>query len=144
MNTTVSFDKSLIAPCGMNCGTCLAYLRDKNKCCGCWPVDGKKVNHCYTCSIKNCQFLEQTNSKFCYECEKYPCLTLKQLDKRYRTRYKMSMIQNLDSIQRTGIEEYLKHEIERWTCLKCGSTICVHRDNCLKCGNDLNKKANEI
>ncbi len=25
----------LIAPCGMNCGTCLGYLREKNKCVGC-------------------------------------------------------------------------------------------------------------
>ncbi len=28
-------DVQPIAPCGMNCATCLAYLRDKNTCCGC-------------------------------------------------------------------------------------------------------------
>ncbi len=28
-------DVSLIAPCGMNCGICLAYLRTKNVCPGC-------------------------------------------------------------------------------------------------------------
>lgn len=35
MIQTVAFEKHLIAPCGMNCGTCIAYLRDKNKCPGC-------------------------------------------------------------------------------------------------------------
>jgi hypothetical protein len=25
----------LVAPCGMNCGICRAYLREKNKCPGC-------------------------------------------------------------------------------------------------------------
>lgn len=31
-----SFNKiSLIAPCGMNCSICMAYLREKNKCPGC-------------------------------------------------------------------------------------------------------------
>jgi hypothetical protein len=28
----MKFNKQLIAPCGMNCGICLGYLRDKNKC----------------------------------------------------------------------------------------------------------------
>jgi len=25
----------LIAPCGMNCGACIAFMRDKNNCPGC-------------------------------------------------------------------------------------------------------------
>ena len=25
----------MIAPCGINCGFCMAHLRDKNKCPGC-------------------------------------------------------------------------------------------------------------
>jgi hypothetical protein len=28
-------ENALIAPCGMNCGVCMAYLREKNKCPGC-------------------------------------------------------------------------------------------------------------
>lgn len=43
MRAQVSFDKSLIAPCGMNCGTCIAYLRDKNKCPGC-PEAGQALH----------------------------------------------------------------------------------------------------
>lgn len=28
-------DKTLIAPCGMNCQLCYAFQREKNKCPGC-------------------------------------------------------------------------------------------------------------
>ncbi len=125
--------KSLIAPCGMNCGLCLAYLRDKNKCNGCWGNNENKSAACVKCIIKNCALLAETKSMFCYECKKYPCTRLKQLDKRYRTNYKMSMIENLENIRKEGIDKFVEMEKERWICNKCGGTICVHRGYCLKC-----------
>jgi hypothetical protein len=91
------FNRVLIAPCGMNCGTCIAYLRDKKPCPGCWGTDGKP-KHCTTCIIKNCEYLASTDSRFCFECEKYPCTRLKSLDKRYRTNYQVSLIENLNRI----------------------------------------------
>ena len=33
--TDMGSAKELIAPCGINCGTCIAYQREKNRCCGC-------------------------------------------------------------------------------------------------------------
>lgn len=36
------FRKTLIAPCGINCGICLAFLRDKNTCMGCREFDVNK------------------------------------------------------------------------------------------------------
>ncbi len=140
MKKTVAFDKTLIAPCGMNCGTCLAYLRDKNKCCGCWVESDFKRKSCVQCRIKNCDLLDKTISKFCYECEKFPCPRLKQLDKRYRTKYKTSFIQNLLMIEETGINNFLEFESKRRTCPKCGSVLSVHVDNCLTCNLDLTKK----
>ena len=141
MNTSVAFDKALIAPCGINCGTCIAYLRDKNKCCGCRPEIGFKVAHCYFCKIKNCDYLVTTDSKFCYDCDKFPCQRLKQIDKRYRIKYKTSLIQNLSEIKEIGMINYLADEINIWTCPECGSVISVHRDNCPSCNRDLNKKS---
>jgi len=32
MNTKSYINSSLIAPCGMNCGICMAFLREKKKC----------------------------------------------------------------------------------------------------------------
>ena len=133
MNSSVTFERALIAPCGMNCGTCIGYLREKNKCCGCWPDSGHKPVYCVSCRIKNCEYLARTNSKFCYDCEKFPCRRLKQLDKRYRTNYKVSFIKNLATIKENGINKFLTNEAVRWTCPDCGSVISVHRDNCPTC-----------
>jgi len=124
---------NLIAPCGMNCGICIAYLRDKNKCCGCIPSLTKKPKTRLLCVIKNCESLSKTSSGFCYECEKFPCKRLIQLDKRYRTKYNMSMIDNLEKIKRIGLEKFVQNEKKRWICNNCGGTICVHRGYCLNC-----------
>ena len=124
----------IIAPCGMNCGICIGYLREKNPCGGCFKKDDpNKPKSCRSCSIVNCKFLEKTTSNFCYDCEKYPCTRLKQLDKRYRTKYKMSMLENLENIKKLGLETFIKNEKKRWKCDNCGGTLCVHREFCLSC-----------
>jgi hypothetical protein len=102
MKPLVSFDKSLIAPCGMNCGTCIAFLRDKNKCPGCRVYSADKAISIQRCIIPKCVYLDKTDSKFCYDCEKYPCKRVKQLDKRYKTKYNTSFIENLTIIKEKG------------------------------------------
>ena len=138
MKPLVSFDKYLIAPCGMNCGTCLAYLREKNKCSGCRILSDDKAISVKTCTVTKCIYLAKTKSKFCYECEKYPCKRIKQLDKRYRTKYGTSFIENLLMIKENGIDYFLDFESKRRTCTNCGSTLCVHRDFCLTRKIELN------
>jgi hypothetical protein len=124
----------LIAPCGMNCGVCLAHLRKTSNCPGCNGEVSKKLTSRVNCVIRNCETIKTNQSKFCYECETYPCKRLKQLDKRYRTKYAMSMIENLNSIKKTGLSAFVKNEEKRWRCIKCGGVICVHRGYCLNCG----------
>ena len=138
MKPLVSFDKYLIAPCGMNCGTCLAYLREKNKCPGCRILSDDKAISVKTCTVTKCIYLANTKSKFCYECEKYPCKRIKQLDKRYRTKYGTSFIENLLMIKENSIDYFLDFESKRRTCTNCGSTLCVHRNFCLTCKIELN------
>jgi hypothetical protein len=128
-----SIETTLIAPCGMNCGICLAFLRDKNSCSGCRGDEASKRLSCAKCSISNCEFLKTTPSNFCYDCEKFPCARLKHLDKRYRTKYNMSMIENLNNIKKSGLDNFVQNEQKKWTCNTCGGTICVHRGFCLKC-----------
>ncbi|MBI2429199.1 MAG: DUF3795 domain-containing protein [Ignavibacteriales bacterium] len=125
---------SMIAPCGMNCGICLAHLREKNHCDGCNSLSKNKPPYCERCIIKNCKELKESGSKYCFACNAFPCKRLRQLDKRYSTKYGMSMIENLLTIERSGIRSFVKQEAERWRCEKCGSTICVHRPECLVCG----------
>ncbi len=133
MSHSATFDKSLIAPCGMNCGTCLAYLRVKNHCPGCRISSAEKAVSVRRCIIKSCTELEKTNSKFCYECGKFPCRRMKQLDKRYRTKYSTSFIENLLLIKEKGMASFLDFESDRRTCPNCGSVLCVHRTFCLNC-----------
>ena len=130
----------LIAACGMNCGLCIGYLREKNPCGGCFKKDDEnKPKVCRSCSIVNCDYLAETGSGFCYECEKYPCTRLKNLDKRYRTKYGMSMIENLSYIRDKGLNVFLMNEEVRWTCENCGSGISVHRGFCLNCKTEIRK-----
>ena len=123
---------NLIAPCGMNCGLCYAYQREKNKCSGC-RCDFNLPNSCQRCSIKNCDFLKENKSTYCYDCEKFPCLRLKQLDKRYKTKYHMSMIDNLNQIKEKGINYFLIKEEKKWKCSNCGYIIYVHHNLSKKC-----------
>ena len=129
-------DNNLIAPCGMNCAVCSAYLSFKNnlnlhKCIGCRPRN------------KQCAFLKKKckdnlkllkgNISFCYECSFYPCDRLKRLDERYRTQYQMSMIENLNLIKEKGLEELIKKEIRKYRCPKCGELKSTHNNRCFRC-----------
>ena len=124
---------NLIAPCGMNCGICKAYLRNKKNCPGCREGDEGKSASAANCAIKNCDALNENNWKFCFKCGNYPCARLQSLDKRYRTKYGMSMIENLANIKANGIRQFVKDEKARWSCPECGGVICVHGGYCISC-----------
>lgn len=111
----------LIAPCGMNCGICRAYLRSKNPCQGCNKAEQNWPKTRVHCKLRNCQ---KRNSKFCYDCAQFPCDRLKHLDLRYRTRYGMSEIENLEFIRDKGIEKFLEEERKKWISEK--GVLCVH------------------
>jgi len=127
-------ETQLIAPCGMNCGICMGYLRKERRCPGCRCADTNNSDYVRKCIIKNCETVKHNLSGFCFECLKYPCRRLKQLDKRYRTKYAMSMLENLEFIREHGLSTFLDKENERWRCQKCGGVICIHRGYCYSCG----------
>ena len=134
MNTKFTITSRLIAPCGMNCGICIGYLRDKNKCLGCREMSEGKPNSCRKCTIMHCKILKENKMLFCSDkCKKFPCPRLKNGDKRYRTKYGMSVLENLEQIKKLGIKKFVKTEQKRWRCPKCGELLCVHRTSCLKC-----------
>ena len=106
-------EERLIAPCGMNCGVCVSYLAMKYE----LKKQGFAKTYCAGCLPrgKNCAFMKKTCDllgkglvRFCYECGDFPCRRLKALDKRYRTKYHMSMIENLEFIREHGIERFLR------------------------------------
>jgi hypothetical protein len=125
---------TLIAPCGMNCSLCRAFTREKKPCLGCRGDDSDKAKTCVTCRIKNCEKLRQGNLRYCFSCDSFPCDRLKHLDERYRTKYGMSMIDNLAQIKKFGIRSFISKEQKRWACPECGQLLCVHKPQCLACG----------
>ncbi|MBP2030468.1 hypothetical protein J2755_001402 [Methanohalophilus levihalophilus] len=125
---------SLIAPCGMDCGICYAHLREKNSCPGCRLFNADEPISIASCKIRNCELVKAGKVKYCFECSNYPCKRLKALDKRYRTKYNMSEIENLEFIKENGIRKFVRNEKARWTCPECGGTICVHKGSCSSCG----------
>jgi len=130
--------EELIAPCGMNCNVCAAYqalthdLRDKGVripyCPGCRPR--KK-----SCAFlkKKCDLIGKDRVKYCYECSTFPCDRLVTLDRRYRERYRMSEIENLERIRDEGMRAFLKSEEKKWACPRCGGIKSCHNGLCFDC-----------
>lgn len=127
---------ALIAPCGMNCRLCIAYTRDRKPCPGCRGDDSRKPKTRVACRIKTCDKLQHGNAGYCFTCDTFPCDRLDHLDERYRSKYGMSMIDNLKNIKKCGIRHFVKHEQERWACPECGQLLCVHKQQCLFCGHE--------
>lgn len=134
---TTAISTKLIAPCGMNCRLCLAYTRDKNPCPGCLGDDSLKTKVRILCKIKNCEEMTKAKVKYCFVCDSFPCARLKNLDKRYRAKYYMRMIENLENIKKFGIRQFIRNEKERWRCPGCGELLCVHKSQCLYCQHTL-------
>ena len=123
-----------IAPCGMNCALCIGFQREKRNCQGCNINDPNKPNYCRTCSAVVCS---KRKGDLCFDCEDLPCRRIKQLEKRYSSKYHMSMMENLEFIRERGMEEFLEREREQWTCEGCGNLISVHRNECPTCGKEI-------
>jgi hypothetical protein len=135
-------DPELIAPCGMNCAICSAYLAYKNKI----PRTRGKFTHCAGCRPRNkqCAFLKKRcedglkllhgKVEFCHQCNRFPCKCLSRLDARYRTQYGMSMIANLISIRENGIEAFVQQQYEQYRCERCGGLRSIHaKGKCFAC-----------
>ena len=128
-------DKELVAPCGMNCGICKYHYREKNTCPGCRELDKKTAKTRFNCIVRECEILKDKKWKCCSDkCDNYPCKRLKALDKRYSTKYHMSMLENLKLINEKGMDALLDKEEKKWKCPKCGGIITCHGGMCLTCG----------
>ncbi|MDY4609575.1 MAG: DUF3795 domain-containing protein [Sphaerochaetaceae bacterium] len=123
----------VIAPCGMDCRLCVAFQRERKPCAGCLGSDMDKPKHCVQCAIKDCPEHTGGEEIHCCFCDKYPCPRLRRLDVRYRMKYGMSMVENLEEIKKSGAMAFANSNAERWTCPSCGKLLCVHQKNCPHC-----------
>jgi hypothetical protein len=135
MKTESKIPVDMLAPCGITCAVCYVYLRKKKPCLGCRGQDVGKPEHCRQCKIKDC--VASRGIDFCFECSSFPCLTIKSLDKSYRQRYRVSLIENGIRIKTVGAEQHLLEEKKKWACTQCGGVISLHDRACIECGNEL-------
>lgn len=146
MNKLAIQRAQLLAPCGMDCGVCSAYLAYANQI----PRKRGEVIHCEGCRArgKHCAYLKghcvrlasgQVN--FCFECPKYPCERLKHLDERYRKRYTMSLIENLELIKKAGVQALIENQQARYNCPTCGQLRSVHNQRCFACEKALSLRS---
>lgn len=124
----------LIAPCGIDCGLCMAYLRSERRCLGCRAGDDGKMKSCLACTIRNCPTIAGGESGFCFDCDVLPCPRLKRLDRRYRTKYGVDLLGNLRDMCEQGVEAFVEAERARWVCPACGGVRCMHTPECIYCG----------
>ena len=75
MSKKLPFDSELIAPCGMNCAICRSYLLAK--CTGC-RIRNKKCAFIKKRCEDNLKLLKG-EVDYCFECQCFPCETLKNL-----------------------------------------------------------------
>jgi len=128
--------EELIAPCGMNCGTCIAFFgytmsgsKRKKRCQGC-----RAENKSCAFLKKKCKKLDKNEINYCYECKSFPCEHLKILDEHYRKRYNISLIDNLISIKEKGMDLFLRSQEDEWKCPECVEIMCCHNYTCFNCG----------
>ncbi len=133
----------LIAPCGINCAVCVAFLgytmsgpKRKHPCLGCRSLDtsGRSLSR-KKCAFmkKHCDLLANDKVTFCFECDEFPCQHLKKLDDGYVRNYNMSLIENLNSIKKIGMKRYLRDQKKKYTCSQCGGVVSVHTNRCYTC-----------
>ena len=98
---------NLAGPCGIFCGLCTKYQsKAPSRCLGCRLGEQHSWCSIYRCCVMKKEFTT------CLECEEYPCERYSRrgwgTDQQSRTAQ-----DNLDSIEKTGMERWLKEQRER-------------------------------
>lgn len=96
-------------------------FKGENPCPGCREITADSPKTIFSCQIRICT---ERKKKYCLDCNKFPCEKLRHLDKRYREKYGMSEIENLEYIRDHGIDKFIKNERQRWQSSK--GIHCVH------------------
>lgn len=92
-----------IPACGVFCGGCPVYVRDKKPCPGA-DVNRNKCENCKTFHLC-CQRRGITH---CYECSAFPCYKFKAFARSW-LKYGQNFIENQVLLKKVGDNDFLKH-----------------------------------
>ena len=135
MKRPARIDAAMLAPCGVNCAVCYRHVAPRKRgaaCLGCLAEDEGKPERCRKCAIKACA--RDKGVTRCHECADFPCRRVRDLEKSYRRRYRVSIIANSLAAGGKGVEAFMRDELEKWTCRRCGGLVSQHDGTCSECG----------
>jgi hypothetical protein len=149
-------DERLVAPCGLYCGACPMYLATQDKdeqkikdleqqfssrgskvaltdlqCDGC-IAGGRVAAFCRRCEIRECAGKKQDVTR-CADCQEFPCSIITNFNNDGMLHH-AEVLENCRSLRKAGINEWAKHEAERWSCPQCREKISWYDAACSSCG----------
>lgn len=131
MKMPLEIPNYLFAPCGINCLVCYVHLKKIKPCGGCYGDIKLKPERCVNCKIKTCANIK--GLKYCHECSDFPCKPIKNLDKSYKKRYNVSLIENSIAVKTNGVSYFQKVEQIKWKCPVCSGIVSLHDKECSVC-----------
>ena len=114
--------EKLVAPCGLDCGSCEFYLSKHNNdileylvskgipkailpCNGCRNIDGKCPIVQTDCATYNCA--KSKSVEFCFDCNEFPCSMLNPTADRANILPHNLKVFNLCTIKRAGLDNFI-------------------------------------
>lgn len=96
----------LVAPCGLYCGECTAFLNEE--CGGCRSDEGLSKNYKKYCKIYACS--SGKNLNVCLECRKFPCefFDFFKAEKLEESSWFLDIWSNMKQIKVVGLTKFLK------------------------------------
>ena len=153
--TDTAKNEKLVASCGLYCGACPMYLatqendeqrlesiqkqfgsgmskmpREDLLCDGCLG-GGRLATFCRKCAIRE-SAASKTKTLRCSECAEFACSRITDFNNDGMLHH-AEVLDNLRQLQAIGIENWTKHEEDRWRCPKCGAKVSWYDPECPKC-----------
>lgn len=102
---------NLVAPCGLYCGECTAFVG--GECGGCRSNEGLSKEYRKHCRIYGC--LGSKDLRICLECEGFPCeyFDLFKAEKLEHSSWYLDVWSNMKQVREIGLTVFLKKK-ENW------------------------------
>jgi hypothetical protein len=107
------------------------FMENDIRCDGCLGK-GRLTPWCSKCQIRLCSKL-QSGKVRCSDCGDFPCPRIADFCNDGMAHH-IEVLENLRQIYEVGIENWVAHEKERWTCPECKALLSWYDASCPICG----------
>lgn len=121
---------NMVAPCGLYCGECTAFLG--GKCRGCRSNEGLSRQYRKYCKIYQCS--TDKGLKTCIECERFPCIFFDffKAESLEQSSWFLDVLANMKQIREYGMTNFLGKK-GRWMKMRRKCAIKMGIQYCDKC-----------